>query len=121
MKILLAVDGFDTRKDVLSDKSIRFMTDNNNGYAPVGWKTTVFDGTWWRTGTFPGSAGMIKRQSNGIAWVVLLNTSAWNGPEISTDINYMMARALVQVKNWPETDLFNNSVPVPLINDLGNY
>ena len=49
---------------------------------------------------------MMKRQPDGVAWVVLLNSSAWNGPEISTDINYMMARALSQVKKWPDNDLF---------------
>lgn len=118
MKLLLAVDGFDTRKDFLSDESIRFMTDTNNGYAPIGWKTTIYDGTWWRTGTFPGTACMIKRQADGVAWVVLLNTSAWNGPEISTDINYMMARALFQVKNWPDDDLFGYSVSVPLLDEI---
>lgn len=117
MKFLLAVDGFDTRKDILSDESIRFMTDTRNNYAPVGWKTTIYDGTWWRTGTFPGTACMLKRQPDGMAWVVLLNTSAWNGPEISSDINYMMARALYQVKKWPDADLFNFSVSVPLLED----
>ena len=120
MKLLLAIDGFDSRKDILNRGSITLMTDTNNGFAPIGWKTTIFDGTWWRTGTFPGTAGMIKRQSDGTAWVVLLNTSAWNGPEISTDINYMMARALYQVKVWPDRDLLNYSLPVPLNNDLGN-
>ncbi|MGD0581372.1 MAG: serine hydrolase domain-containing protein [Bacteroidales bacterium] len=118
MKLLLAIDGFDTRKDFLSEESIRFMTDTNNGYAPVGWKTTIYDGTWWRTGTFPGTACMMKRQADGIAWVVLLNSSAWNGPEISTDINYMMARALYQVKKWPDVDLFGYSVSVPLQDEI---
>jgi CubicO group peptidase (beta-lactamase class C family) len=118
IKLLLAVDGFDSKKDILSSESISFMTDTNNGYAPVGWKTTIYDGTWWRTGTFPGTAGMMKRQPDGTAWVVLLNTSAWNGPEISTDINYMMARALSQVKSWPDRDLLEFSLPVPLSSDL---
>ena len=94
------------------------MTDTENGYAPVGWKTTIQDGTWWRTGTFPGTACMIKRQPDGTSWVVLLNSSAWNGPEISADINYMMARALSQVKTWPDRDLFNYVVPVPLQEEL---
>ena len=120
MKLLLSIDGFDSKKDILSHESITFMTDGKNGYAPVGWKTTIYDGTWWRTGTFPGSAGMIKRQSDGTAWVVLLNTSAWNGPEFSTDINYMMARALSQTKVWPKRDLLDYSLPVPLIDDIGN-
>jgi CubicO group peptidase (beta-lactamase class C family) len=114
MRLLLAVDGFRTRPDILSDESIRFMTDNGNGFAPIGWKTTVLDGTWWRTGSFPGSAGMLKRQSDGISWVVLFNASAWNGPEIYSYINNMMYKTISQVKNWPDYDLFNFSLPVPL-------
>jgi CubicO group peptidase (beta-lactamase class C family) len=118
IKLLLAVDGLDSKKDILGRESIKFMTDSENGYAPVGWKTTIYDGTWWRTGTFPGTAGMMKRQPDGTAWVILLNTSAWNGPEISTDINYMMARALSQVKFWPQRDLLEYALPVPLKSDL---
>jgi CubicO group peptidase (beta-lactamase class C family) len=118
MRLLLAVDGIETKKDILTRESIDFMTDTRNGYAPLGWKTTIYDGTWWRTGTFPGSACMMKRQADGMAWVVLLNSSAWNGPEISADINYMMARALSLVKSWPDYDLFSYSIPVPLLDEL---
>jgi CubicO group peptidase (beta-lactamase class C family) len=114
MRLLLAVDGFDTRPDILSSESIHFMTDNENGFAPVGWKATVLDGTWWRTGSFPGSAGMMKRQSDGISWVVLFNSSAWNGPEIYSYISNMMNKAIAKIEPWPDTDLFNFSVPVPL-------
>ncbi len=114
MRLLLAVDGFSTRPDILSDGSINFMTDNKNGYAPVGWKATVIDGTWWRTGSFPGSAGMMKRQSDGTAWVVLFNSSAWNGPEIYSYINNMMYRVLSRIQPLPEEDLFNYSLPLPL-------
>jgi hypothetical protein len=118
MRFLLAIDGLDTRQDILTDQSIRFMTDNSNGYAPVGWKATVMDGTWWRTGSFPGTAGIMKRQSNGLAWVVLLNTSAWNGPEIYSYINNMMYKVVSKSKEWPENDLFAYSMPLPLNVDL---
>jgi CubicO group peptidase (beta-lactamase class C family) len=121
MRLLLAVDGFSSRPDILSDKSIRFMTDSNNGFAPVGWKATIFNGTWWRTGSFPGSAGMMKRQSDGISWVVLFNSSAWNGPEIYSYISNMMNRVTSQIKPWPEYDLFNYSLPVPLNTTLTEY
>ncbi|MCX6325335.1 MAG: serine hydrolase [Bacteroidia bacterium] len=120
-RLLLAVDGFKTRPDILSDQSIRFMTDNDNGFAPVGWKSTVLNGTWWRTGSFPGSAGMMKRQSDGISWVVLFNSSAWNGPEIYTYINNMMYRVISQIKPWPEYDLFNYSLPLPLKSNLTEF
>ena len=97
MRLLLAIDGFQTRPDILSNQSIQFMTDNSNGFAPVGWKTTVMDGNWWRTGSFPGSAGMLKRQPDGTAWVVLLNSSAWNGPDIYSYINNMMTRVISRI------------------------
>jgi len=121
MRLLLAVDGFNTRPDILNDQSIRFMTDNNNGYAPVGWKATVMDGTWWRTGSFPGSAGMMKRQSDGISWVVLFNSSAWNGPEIYSYISNMMYRVISKIGPWPDYDLFSYSIPVPLKTTLSEY
>jgi len=114
MRLLLAVDGFPNRQDILNYQSINYMTDNENGFAPIGWKTTIYNGTWWRTGSFPGSAGMLKRQPDGVEWVVLLNTSAWNGPEIYSYINNMMYRVIAQVKNWPEEDLMTYSLPLPL-------
>jgi CubicO group peptidase (beta-lactamase class C family) len=121
MRLLLGIDGFNTRPDILSDQSIRFMTDNDNGFAPIGWKGTVLDGTWWRTGSFPGSAGMMKRQSDGISWVVLFNSSAWNGPEIYSYINNMMFRVVSKINPWPEYDLFTYSIPVPLKTSLTEY
>ena len=121
MRLLLSVDGFKTRPDILSEESIRFMTDNDNGFAPVGWKATVNNGTWWRTGSFPGSAGMMKRQSDGLSWVVLFNSSAWNGPEIYSYINNMMFRVFSQIKSWPDTDLFNYSLPSPLKTNITGY
>jgi CubicO group peptidase (beta-lactamase class C family) len=121
MRLLLAVDGFGTRPDILSDESIRFMTDNNNGFAPVGWKATVLGGTWWRTGSFPGSAGMMKRQPDGLSWVVLFNSSAWNGPEIYSYISNMMNKVVSKIDPLPQYDLFTYSVPTPLRMTLKDY
>jgi CubicO group peptidase (beta-lactamase class C family) len=114
LRLLLAVDGFDTKPDILSSQSIGLMTDNNKGMAPAGWKTTIDNGTWWRTGSFPGTAGMMKRQQDGIGWVVLLNSSAWNGPEIHSYINDLMFRVVSNLKEDPDYDLFGYSLPVPL-------
>ncbi len=114
MRLLLAVDGLNYNEDLLSQESIHFMTDINNKFAPVGWKTAYMDGTWIRTGSFAGTAGMMKRQPDGISWVVLLNTSAWNGPEIHSYINRMMSKVLLQIQEWPDQDLFENSLPLPI-------
>lgn len=115
MKLLLSIDGFDKPRDILSGESIDFMTNMNNGYAPVGWRATLRNGSWWRTGSFPGTNAMLKRMSDGTSWVVLFNTSAWNGPELSSDIDQMMYRFIHRVKEWPQTDLFSYSLPVPVV------
>jgi len=114
LRLMLTIDGFTSKQDILSEQSIRFMTDTENGFAPVGWKGTRINGDWWRTGSFPGSAGMMKRESDSTEWVVLFNSSAWNGPEIYSYINNMMFRVLSQTKQWPENDLFKYSLMVPL-------
>lgn len=114
MRLLLAIDGFDYNPDILSKSTIDFMTDQKNGYAPLGWKATLSNGAWWRTGSFPGTTAMMKRLPDGTAWVVLLNTSGWNGPELTNDINSFMSRILSQVKEWPDRDLFRFSLPLPL-------
>lgn len=114
MRLLLAVDGFDSCKDILSSASIEFMTDISNGYAPVGWRAALPNGVWWRTGSFPGTSAMMKRMPDGTAWVVLLNTSAWNGPALSSDIDYMMSKFIQRTGSWPDKNLFSYSLPVPV-------
>lgn len=114
LRLLLAIDGFDSRPDILSPLSISLMTENYKGLAPAGWKTTLDNGTWWRTGSFPGTAGMMKRQPDGTAWVVLLNSSTWNGPEIHSYISDLMHRVVPNLKADPDYDLFALSLPVPL-------
>ncbi len=114
MRLLLAVDGFEEPKDILSPESVEFMTDVYNGYAPVGWRATMTNGSWWRTGSFSGTSAMMKRMPDGTAWVVLTNSSAWNGSELTSDIDQMMSKFIMRVREWPQEDLFTYSLPVPL-------
>ena len=114
LKLLLAVDGFDNFPDILSVQMIEKMTDMRNGFAPLGWRSSFPNGVWWRTGFFPGTTAMMKRLPDGMAWVVLLNSSAWNGPELTTEINSLMNRILSQDRDWPDYDLFRYSLPLPL-------
>ncbi|MBP8958829.1 MAG: beta-lactamase family protein [Bacteroidales bacterium] len=118
VKFVLAIDGCNTEKDILSKESVEFMTNIQSGYAPAGWKATSPDGTWWRTGSFPGTAGMVKHQSDGTVWAILLNTSCWNGPEISTEVNYFITSALSKIHKWPEHDLFAYYINSPLSDDI---
>ncbi len=117
LRFVNTLDGNPYPEDILSGESIRFMTEMKNGFAPVGWKATLPDGTWWRTGSFAGTSGMIKKERDGITWAILFNGSSWRGPELASDVNRMMGRVIRTVKVWPDTDLFRNSLPVPLKDD----
>ncbi|MEE4213557.1 MAG: serine hydrolase domain-containing protein [Bacteroidales bacterium] len=114
LRFVTAVDGLDVVEDILPEASIEFMTDRTNGFAPVGWKATTANGYWWRTGSFAGTSAMIKRTPDGTLWAVLLNTSTWKSSMFTADINSLMSRAIANTRSWPEKDLFNYLLPVPL-------
>jgi len=114
LKFIACIDGHPEIDDILPDPSIRFMTDQSNGFAPVGWKATKENGYWWRTGSFAGTSAMVKRCPDGTLWAVLLNTSTWKSSMFTTDINILMSRVIRNIRSWPDTDLFSYLLPVPL-------
>jgi len=118
MRLMLAVDGFDEYPDILSPESIVYMTDKARGAGSVGWKSTVAGGTWTRTGSFLGTVGVMRREADGTEWVVLLNSSSWNGPQLYSYVNSTMSKFIRQVDEWPETDLFDHYMAVPLMADF---
>jgi CubicO group peptidase (beta-lactamase class C family) len=108
LKLVMSVDGFDSKTDILSDETIEMMTPSkrHRGNA-IGWRGTDGYGTWWRTGTLAGTSALIMRHKNEIDWVVLLNTSTRNRSKIHNEISRTMFRALRNVQEWPDFDLFN--------------
>ncbi len=110
MKLIISVDGFESKADILSDETIDLMTPSkkHRGNA-IGWRGTDGYGTWWRTGTLAGTSALIMRHNNDIDWVVLLNTSTSYRSRIHNEISRTMFRALRNVREWPEYDLFNHT------------
>jgi CubicO group peptidase (beta-lactamase class C family) len=106
-KFLSSIDGFPDVKDIIGKESVVQMTKSHrNGFHPLGWRGTNKYGNWWRTGSMPGTAAMMKRKANGISWVFLSNTSSWKGPKFNSDIDKLMDRVTKKVSNWPNHDLF---------------
>lgn len=106
-RLMVLIDGHPEIKDILTGESIDKMTDNTYAKGPLGWLVTTDYGNWVRTGSMAGSVAMLKRQSNGISWVFLSNTSSWKGPKFTYEINRLMQRIFRRVKQWPDQDLFN--------------
>ncbi len=108
LKLLVVIDGDPAIKDILSRQSIAEMTHvDENGLDPLGWRSTNENGEWWRTGTLPGSSALLKRQPNGISWVMITNSSNYKGPHLAIEMDRVMSATLKKIDNWPDYDLFN--------------
>jgi len=105
-KLLVMIDGFKNVPDILPGSLINQMVENKFFRGPLGWKITKDNGDWIRTGSMAGTSALVKRQSNGFSWVVIINSSSWNGPRLPAYINAMMGKVEKKIKTWPKQDLF---------------
>ncbi|KPK85475.1 MAG: hypothetical protein AMS27_07170 [Bacteroides sp. SM23_62_1] len=107
LKLVAAIDGFDTKPDILQPESIRMMTSRGRtGREMIGWKGSDGNGTWWRTGTLTGTSALVVRQSNGISWMVVTNTTTTRKSRIHSETSRMMFRVIAGIDSWPAYDLF---------------
>lgn len=112
MRLLVAIDSFDSKPDILSAKSLEVMTQPEKEYlSPLGWRATNKYGTWYRTGTLAGTSAVLVRTSEDISFVMLTNTSTWRGAYFSRDMKKMMEHAIHNVSQWPNHDLFEYQFP----------
>jgi hypothetical protein len=117
-KFLVAIDGFDSRPDILSAYSIEQMTKSDGlSRKLIGWRGTDGYGTWWRTGTMSGTSALLMRTHNDICWVMLLNTSTGRKSGIHNQISQIMFKSLHAVKEWPLDDMFDIE-PEPVYSEL---
>lgn len=108
MRLMLALDGFKSKPDILSKRALKEMTTPGDiSNTVMGWRGCN-DGRWWRTGTLAGSSAMLVRYEDETAYMVVLNTSTWNGARFTGEINRAMTKALDKVEKWPAHDLFDH-------------
>jgi hypothetical protein len=105
---MVAIDGFDSRPDILSYRTTNYMTKTRRHTQKlIGWKGADGYGTWWRTGTLSGTTALIMRHANETNWVVLLNTTNSKRKRIHNELSRTMFKALRGIDVWPSYDLFN--------------
>lgn len=108
VKLLVAVDGFSTKPDILNAATLATMAADNavsQGYA-CGWQTNSAD-NWWHTGALDGTASMIVRSWNGYTWALLLNKRLTNGQANAfwADVDAMGWNCIGGTSSWPSHDL----------------
>jgi N-acyl-D-amino-acid deacylase len=116
LRFLTAVDGLESRKDILKPESIKQMiarpADNpawaNTAYWYAdGWlvRPSGGDANWWHNGSLPGTSTLMVRAYNGVAWVALFNARAKDSG-FDGALDQGMWTALKGVTAWPSHDLF---------------
>ncbi len=90
-------DGKPGIDDILSPQSIELMTISAPGILPTGWSKISGNGDWSRTDILSGSSSFIKNQKDGYSWVVLTNTSSWNGARFPKEIDHLFRKAVQKV------------------------
>lgn len=107
LRFLTAIDGKPDKPDILKPESIALMTAYHLDAMPIGWMHITENGDWTRTGTLSGTSALMKQQTDGYAWVLITNTSNWQGSKFTQSINRMITDAMATVKSWPDRDLFD--------------
>lgn len=110
MQLLMAIDGFESTPDILSEESIKEMTTPSKPIRTgMGWMY-INEDDWVRTGTLAGSSALLVRKDDETSYMVVVNTSTWTGPRFTGEIKRTMEDALEGVESWPAHDLFEKKV-----------
>jgi N-acyl-D-amino-acid deacylase len=108
LKLLVAVDGFATKPDILNASTIQLMTTPsapNQNYA-CGWAVNTA-GNWWHNGDLPGTTTEIVRAGNGLSWVFLFNTRPADIGGFDSAVDNLGWQAVGSVSSWPTDDQFS--------------
>jgi CubicO group peptidase (beta-lactamase class C family) len=104
LKLLVHIDGMETKADILSAASIGKMSLPslvNKNYA-LGWQVNR-QNNWWHTGCLPGTASLIVRTNNGYCWTILLNSRSID-PSFFSDMDREMWN-IIESGIFTETEL----------------
>jgi CubicO group peptidase (beta-lactamase class C family) len=108
LKLLVAVDGFATKPDILNSSTIQLMTTPSSafqGYA-CGWAVNDA-GNWWHNGDLPGTTTEIVRAGNGLSWVFLFNTRPADIGGFDSAVDNLGWTIVNSVTAWPADDQFS--------------
>lgn len=106
-KLLVAIDGFSTKPDILLPTTINTMTSpssTNANYA-LGWAVNS-NNNWWHNGSLPGTTTEIVRANNQLNWALLLNTRSYNYTLLSSAVDKLVWNVIPTITSWPTNDAF---------------
>ena len=110
VRLTLAVDGFNTKPDILSASSIQTMVEPsaNASYYAKGW-TVNNANNWWHTGALDGTASILVRTGSGFTWALILNKRIIdnNSNAFWTGFDNLPWQCVTQTSSFPTWDLLD--------------
>lgn len=110
LEFLLAVDGRAAPADVLQPATTALMVERPPlaeyqgaaSYYALGWQVrpTGADANWWHTGSLPGTATIMVRAANNLAWVALFNSRPAAADTFFNELDSELWRAVNGVTDW---------------------
>lgn len=106
LKLLVAVDGFSTKPDILNPSIVTSMVtpSANSQYYAKGWQVNPFN-NWWHTGALDGTASIWVRSSGGYSWIFILNKRNITNNNFWTALDNLGWNCLAATTTWPTWDL----------------
>lgn len=108
-RFIASIDGLPHVKDILSKKSIQFMTTEQPDHQySIGWNyTPKSNRPWIRTGSLAGTSAIILKYPDNQCWILITNTSTWKGHGFSNDTMAFFEKLRKKyMANMPKKDLF---------------
>ena len=108
-RLIASIDGMPHVKDILSKKSVDFMTREQPDHQySIGWNYTPKKGRpWIRTGSLAGTSALILKYDDGQCWILITNTSTWKGHGFSNDsMAFFEKMRKKYMDSMPKQDLF---------------
>jgi len=79
-------------------------------YYACGWQVRTSGNkgrpNYWHTGSLPGTATLLVRRGDGLAWAILFNQRSGDPKLPDREIDGALHRAADSVGEWPGHDLF---------------
>lgn len=107
-RLVASIDLLPGVKDVLSKKSVEFMTREMPDHDfSIGWNFCPKGRPWIRTGSLSGTSALVLRYPDGECWILITNTSTWKGHGFSNDTMRLFERLRQENRDkFPKRNLF---------------
>jgi N-acyl-D-amino-acid deacylase len=115
LRFISVVDNRPVPPDILSQSSISNMIARpsppwgatQEPYYGMGWLVRNTPDNWWHDGALPGTRTEMIRAGNGLSWVILCNTRAYNDSAMYSDMDNLGWQAQSMIASWPTNNFFD--------------